>query len=525
MLSVISKMRKLLAILIIFAAATLLGGCSSSSSSGTTEARAQTTGGSETNVVASVASMSAGDIYYIDFRSGSASVDFSGADSSAKYTMVVQSTESSSSSVTITQSDISQNANARLDNILRLREKKFADSYAAPAENAAQKSFSVAKAAGDTRSFKVLSSITSTTSYTTVTAVEKCAESHIILYLDNEVDTLESTDIDTLCSQFESAAATDETVFGAPSDVNSDSHVAILITHAVNELGASGGGIITGYFYASDLYDNTSSNPTSNEMEIIYILAPDPNGKWGTEISKEFAMSNLMPAVVPHELQHAINYNQHVLVNGGSSEESWLNEALSHFAEDRTGFGMENPSRVEMYLMSPELTSLAPSGSPDLYERGAEYLFVRFLYEQAASGDTFANDLENTYLTGTENVVAAFAGSDANFDEWSEFMRRWAIAIALTDTGISTTAIYQFDDRTLNATTGNWEGVCLICDAEDGRDTVLTGPYAPELSSSSVNLYLYGTATAFYTISSPPSSLSLFGDSSAGLQGVLIRTE
>lgn len=519
-------MRKLLTILIIFAAAALLGGCGSSSSGGTTEARAQTIGGSETDVVASVASMTAGDIYYIDFNdSGAASIDFSGADPSAKYTMIVQSTEAASSSVTIAQSDISQSANARLDNILRLKEKKFADSYAAPAENAAQKSFSVAKATGDSRTFKVLSSITSTTSYTTVTAVEKCAKSHIILYLDNVVDTLESADIDTLCDQFESAAATDASVFGAPSDVNGDGHVVILITHAVNELGASGGGIITGYFYASDLYDNTSSNPTSNEMEIIYILAPDPDGEWGTEISKEFAMSNLMPAVVPHELQHAINYNQHVLVNGGSSEESWLNEALSHFAEDRTGFGMENPSRVEMFLLSPELTSLAPSGSPDLYERGAEYLFVRFLYEQAASGDAFAGDLENTYLTGTENVEAAFAGSDANFDEWSEFMRRWAIAMALTNTGISSTATYQYDDRTLNATTGNWEGVCLICDAEDGRDTVLTGPYAAELSSSSVSLYLYGTATAFYTISSPPSSLSLSGDSSAGLQGVLIRTE
>jgi hypothetical protein len=260
-------------------------------------------------------------------------------------------------------------------------------------------------------------------------------------------------------------------------------------------------------------------------MEIIYILAPDPGGEWGTEISKEFAMSNLMPAVVPHELQHAINYNQHVLVNGGSSEESWLNEGLSHFAEDRAGFGMENPSRAEMFLMSPEMTSLAPSGSPDLYERGAEYLFLRFLYEQAASGDAFAGALENTYLTGIENVEAAFAGTDANFDEWSEFMRRWAIAMALTDTGISTTDIYQYNARTFNSSTGNWEGICLICDADDGRDTVLTGPYAAELSSSSVSLYLYGTSTAFYTISSPPSSLSLSGNSSAGLQGILIRTE
>lgn len=521
-------MRKFLAIFAIFAAAVILGGCGSSSTGSSSPARAQTTGGSETDVTGSVASMTSGDIYYIDFDdNGSASVSFSGADSAAKYTMIVQSTETASSSVAITRSDISQNASARFDNILRLKEKKFADSYVAPAENVAPQSFSIAKAGEDTQSFRVLSSISSTTSYTTVTATKKCTESHIIAYLDDGVPSsvLSDSDMSTLCSQFESAAATNETAFGAPSDINGDGHVVILVTKAVNQLGASGGGIITGYFYASDLYDRTTSNPTSNEMEIIYILAPDPDGTWGTDISKDFAMSNLMPAVVPHELQHAINYNQHVLINGGSSEDSWLNEALSHFAEDRTGFGMENPSRVEMFLESPELTSLAPSGSPDLYERGAEYLFIRFLYEQAASGDAFIGDLENTYLTGTENVNAAFAGTDANFDEWNEFMRRWAIAMALTDTGISTTSIYQYDNRTYNSTTGHWEGVCLICDADDGRDTVLAGPYAPELSASSVNLYIYGTATAFYTISSPPSSLSLSGISSVGLQGVLIRTE
>lgn len=504
-------------------------GCGSSTSSSGVDSKAQTSGADDSNVVASVSAMTKGDLYYVTFDSaGNSVIDFTGVDSDAEYTLMVQSTNQISSSVAIAQSDISMSLADTFDLVLRQKEAVHAEDGDVPVMRD-DTSFSAGKAVGDTRSFISLTNISGTT-YETVNAVEKCREDHIIVYLDSRVPSsdLSDDDIASLCSNFEYAATAEEAIIGAPSDVNSDGHVAILITLSVNKMGASGGGIVTGYFYSDDLYEyNASSNPTSNEMEIIYILAPDPDNEYGAvAISNEFATEQLMTAVVPHELQHAISYNQHVIINGGSSENSWLNEGMSHLMEDVVGFGQENPSRMEGFLYSLESTSLSPISSPGLDSRGAEYLFLAYLYEQADDPNGFLAALIDTSNTGKTNLETAFAGADANFDEWSEFMRRWGIAIALTDTGISSTAQYQYNARTWNSTTSHWQGVCLICDAEDGasRNTTLYGPYTQPLTNSSVSLSLSGTATAFYSIASPPTTITLNGSSSAGLQGVLIRT-
>lgn len=506
-------------------------GCGSSTSGPSIDSKAQTSGGAEdSNVVASVSAMTKGDLYYVTFDSnGDAAIDFTGASAGTEYTLMVQSTNQISSSVSIAQSDISMNLADTFDLVLRQKENIHAEDGDLPVARD-DTSFSVGKSVGDTRSFISLTNISGTT-YETVNAVEKCRDDHIIVYLDSRVPSsdMSDTDIASLCGNFEYAAATEETIIGGPSDVDGDGHVAILITLSVNKMGASGGGIITGYFYSDDLYAyNAGSNPTSNEMEIIYVLAPDPDNEYGAvAISNDFATEQLLTAVVPHELQHAISYNQHVLINGGSSENSWLNEGMSHLMEDVVGFGQENPSRIEGFLNSPGSTSLSPSSSPGLNSRGAEYLFLEYLYEQADDPNGFLAALVDTSNTGKTNIETSFAGADANFDEWSEFMRRWGVALALTDTGISSTAQYQYDPRTWNSTTSHWQGVCVICAAEDGaiRNTTLTGPYMQSLTGSSISLSLSGTATAFYSIASPPTTVTLSGSSSAGLQGVLIRTE
>ena len=509
----------------------ILAGCGSSSST-SNQSKAQTSSSmADTDVAGSVASMGKGDLYYVNFdSSGQATIALGGGASGASYMLLVQSTTTTSSTVSATSSDvsaISADLTSEFDMELREREENLADRNELPSHSVSTTSKSFGKALDETSTFRVLSSITSTSSYTTVTATKRCTKDHMVTYIDNEVssDTLTASDVETLCDQFEHAAAVDVETFGEPSDVNGDGKLVVLVSPAVNKLGASGGGIITGYFYASDLFAQTSSNSTSNEMEIVYILAPDPDGDYGTAISKEFAMSNLMPAVVPHEFQHAISYNQHVFVNGGTTEKNWLNEGLSHYAEDHAGFGQENPSRMEIFLESPETTRLATISSPNLGERGAGYSFMRFLYEKAEDPAAFLAALENTTNTGETNIETAFAGSDPNFDEWEEFMRRWAIALALTDAGVSSTLQYQFDVRSLDPITGNWQGICMICDADDNRGTMLAGPAASDLSGGTLNVSLSGTATAFYNIASPTSTITLSGKTSAGLQGVLIRMD
>ncbi|MBT3180961.1 MAG: hypothetical protein HN337_00465 [Deltaproteobacteria bacterium] len=252
-------------------------------------------------------------------------------------------------------------------------------------------------------------------------------------------------------------------------------------------------------------------------------MVPDPSGYYGTTISHSFSMSNLLPAVLPHELQHAISYNQHVFVNDGSPEENWLNEGASHFIEDRFGVGVENPSRYGMFLSSPSTYGVVTQSSPNLMERGGVYLFLRYLYEQASDSDAFLRDLIQTSKRGVANLEAAFQGQ-SDMDGFSEMMARWTVALAMTNRGISQDARYIYRDRVRSSLTGNWEGVCLDCSADDNRGTELTG----------VNLNQYygyhtsnvdSAAVKFYNITSLPNEMTLQGSSDGGSYGILIRTQ
>jgi len=381
-----------------------------------------------------------------------------------------------------------------------------------------------AVAVGESETFRVLSSLTSTTSYVEVEGQARCVGDNVVFYVDVDVPeaSLSDADIEELCGDFDVMAGEEQDLLGDPSDVDGDGKVHVLMTKQINQLGALGGGIITGYFYAGDLYAQSSSNPVSNEREVIYTMVPDPDGTWGSTISHSFAMSNLLPAVMPHELQHAISYNQHVFVNGGSTEENWLNEGMSHFIEDYLGVGNENPSRYAMFLASPSTYGVVTQGSPNLLERGASYLFLRYLYEQASDGEQFLQSLVQTSKRGVTNLEAAFNGEDMS--SFSEMMARWTIALAMTDRGISQDARYVYRSRVANSLTGNWHGVCLECDADDNRGTELDG----------VNLNTYfgyhtasidASAMKFYEMKMLPNEMVLSGTSNGGNYGILIRSK
>lgn len=379
-------------------------------------------------------------------------------------------------------------------------------------------------ALGSTETFRVLSSLSSTSSYVEVTGEVRCVKANAIFYVDTAVpdSVLSDSDVETLCDDFDTVAGAEQDLFGEVSDVNGDGKFAVLMTKQINRLGALGGGIITGYFYAGDLYERSSSNEVTNFREIIYTMVPDPSGQYGTTISNEFAMSNLLPAVLPHELQHAISYNQHVFVQGGSSEENWLNEGLSHLAEDIMGYGMENPSRYAMYLSSPSSYGIITQGSPNLMERGASFLFMRFMYEQASDGGSFLRGLFSSSRRGVENLEAAFAGP-SGFNTFSQFIARWSVALAMTNRGVTADTRYTYQARA-RASTGNWEGVCLECDADDNRGTTLEGVHLNAYSGYH-NPSLDASAVTYYSVAEVPSKIDLTGTEGGDAFGVLIRTE
>jgi hypothetical protein len=146
-----------------------------------------------------------------------------------------------------------------------------------------------------------------------------------------------------------------------------------------------------------------------------------------------------------------ISFNQHVLVRAGRSEDTWLNEGLSHFAEElgarkvpneecpnSTSCASEFLSQGNLvnafeYLASPEEFFLIEPGNStgELEERGANWLFVRWLLDHFASDSVFGADLTRQ-LVATSDVgstnVAARTGVD-----FSTMVGEWQLANYLDD--------------------------------------------------------------------------------------------
>jgi hypothetical protein len=168
-----------------------------------------------------------------------------------------------------------------------------------------------------------------------------------------------------------------------------------------------------------------------------------------------------------HELQHMINASRRVYLNGtwnGLFEEVWLNEGLSHIAEElmfyRASFGLSprqniivtnlttgplasrrvaafnsyaNPNfgRWRGWLQRPD-TSGPVKNVDALASRGATWSFLRYSADRLNATDaTFWSALVNTQLTGQANLSAALGGASVN--DWA---RDW-IAANYADDAVS----------------------------------------------------------------------------------------
>lgn len=274
------------------------------------------------------------------------------------------------------------------------------------------------------------------TGFTRVGATVRFVGRHGAIYVDDDLpvgaEALTQIDYDDLGRRFDDYLyPTDTTAFGRESDINLDERVAILITDAVNDLTPNcADGRIVGYFFGVDLLPGVAG---SNRREVFYAFAPKPATGGCSSVTRARALTSLPPVLI-HELQHMISFNQHVLVRGAVDEDVWLNEALSHFAEElghRTIPDAECPGSVSCfsqfasgnignaydYLDNPEATHLvtpARAGGP-LAERGAGWLFVRWALDHFAAdtllGTNMTRSLVQTAQHGAANITAV-TGTD-----------------------------------------------------------------------------------------------------------------
>src|SRR2546429_9346223 len=130
----------------------------------------------------------------------------------------------------------------------------------------------------------------------------------------------------------------DTLAFGRESDIDANHVVLVLMTNRVNQLVTAAecatGGYVGGYFFGGDI--DPFFRGLFNSAEIFYSIVPAPAATLSCAHSVSEIKNNL-PVTFVHEFQHMISYNQHVLVRRGQAEILWLNEGLSHYAEERGG--------------------------------------------------------------------------------------------------------------------------------------------------------------------------------------------
>ena len=230
----------------------------------------------------------------------------------------------------------SQDAQSRLDALMRQREQAWSASARRATALPSPKVSSALAVADTLRTFSVLNTLAETPAYSPVTARLRYTGSRVLVYMDTLAATsLSSAEIAAMGGVYDaSLVPTVNAAFGDGSDIDGNGKVIFLLTPRVNALVTSSAcqvsGYVRGFFYNHDL---GSTDPTSNRGEIFYAFVPDETERWSCAHPKSDALANLPPTFI-HELQHMVSFGEHAIERNGAAEEVWLNEGLSHMAEE-----------------------------------------------------------------------------------------------------------------------------------------------------------------------------------------------
>ncbi len=282
---------------------------------------------------------------------------------------------------------------------------------------------------GERRTFNVW---TAPSQFEQVSAVAQYVGSQAAIFVDEDAPAggFDAADLEALAGRFDDVIHPEVTdLFGATSDLDQNQRVIILFTPVVNSLTPRGApGFIGGFFFGNDLL---ADNQGSNRGEIFYALVPDPAGVHSDPRTKD-AVLQVVPAVLAHEFQHMVQFNQRYLVLDAGQEALWLSEGLAQMAEEIVARRYEelgdDPSaelfrsgaraRAVRYLGDPTDVSLIVStGQGSLEERGAGFLHLLYLSDQ--EGVDVLERLSTTTRRGVANVEAE-VGRD-----WADVLADW----------------------------------------------------------------------------------------------------
>jgi len=291
-------------------------------------------------------------------------------------------------------------------------------------------------AVGNKRTFKVCSNVNCSPTVN-VGAVARSVGTRIAIYIDTLAPSpgLSTAELDSLKTMFDTRLYPLDTVtFGHVSDIDSNTVVIVLMSNQVNKLvttaRCNSSGYIAGFFFPGDLAPGFSTQ--YNNGEIFYSVVADSTGTLSCA-HRNSEVKDVTPVTFTHEFQHMINFVEHT----GNSEDGWLDEGLSKYAEELAGRSFGDNAHFSQfaigavydgyqYLLAPgDNPLLIPADTGTLAMVGASWLFTRYIVDQF--GDSLPGKLVQTSLIGAANVAAQTG------KPFAQTVSRWALANWVSD--------------------------------------------------------------------------------------------
>ena len=302
-------------------------------------------------------------------------------------------------------------------------------------------------------------------SYKEIRAAVKKTTAHATIVLDvaSPTNGFSATDFTEIGNEFESLVySTVRTYFGNETDRNVDGRVTILYTPEVNKATEPGSlGFVAGFFWPGDLVKKSEYQaigdecPQTNEQEIFYMLVPDPSGTINSNQRSVALVRQNTRGTIAHEFQHMINQGIRLLNPAvDSAETTWLNEALSHMAEEVVGrtkrgfsdfqrlsfsdvnpsgnqddynaFFRQNLSRYRSWMQRPDTSSpTSQAVGRHLAPRGAAWMFLRYATDHHSNGNmkTFLKNVVAGPDVGLRNLL-----QHANGAQFDDLLSGWLIS-------------------------------------------------------------------------------------------------
>ncbi len=359
---------------------------------------------------------------------------------------------------------------------------------------------------------------------------------------------------------------TGTTYFGEAADLDGNGRVTLVFTPEVNALTPPGGGRINGFFLLADLAasgrqggagvpgEDGATCPASNEGEILYIGVADPTGEFGSPFTKAQAL-RAARRTAAHELQHLLAAEQRVVLGSqdfGAVEESWLDEGLSHLAEELVGLRlMELPQgqnitfdvigsdrdRLDIfniYLIpnffslglymaapgiAPVLAPFDPGGLGSEQMRGFGLFFLRWLLDHD-DGDDPAALIRGLASGGGGQRRGIPNVENETGRAWEDLIAEFAMALAVDDTDV------QGLETRFKVTTWNLRDIFAALNENQGAGQRFPVPYPLALSplafsTRALDYDLNASTEAYFrlvgTSEAPALAIELFGQDGAAL--------